>query len=206
MYTILRICIESGASMNLSPLFYHHLVRPKRFTQKYVHRLIQDHIPFRGKNVLDFGSGTGANCVICEPNKYIGIDPDQQRIHFAKRLYPDYHFDVLDDQALPVKEASLDIILIVAVLHHIPPQQLEHYMAEFRKVLKQDGGAIVVMEPCFLDTPHICNWYMNMNDNGNYIQNEAGYLTCFENAGFNCHVLKKYKKGFFYNELFFIAY
>jgi hypothetical protein len=32
------------------------------------------------KSILDFGSGTSANCLLCEPDFYLGIEPDRERI------------------------------------------------------------------------------------------------------------------------------
>jgi ubiquinone/menaquinone biosynthesis C-methylase UbiE len=172
----------------------------------YIHNKLEKHIHFDDKRVLDFGAGTGANCSLIKPDYYLGIDPDVKRINFAKKLYPDYHFNVLDNDTLPVEDDSMDIVLIVAVLHHIPPQQIKNYMKEFRRVLTKQGGQIIIIEPCFFHKTHISNWFMKNNDNGEYIQTEEGYLNYFKEEGFSCKVLHKYRKCFLYNELFFLAY
>jgi cyclopropane fatty-acyl-phospholipid synthase-like methyltransferase len=46
--------------MPLSPRLYHSFIRPKWFTQKYIHDHITEHFQLENKKVLDFGSGTGA--------------------------------------------------------------------------------------------------------------------------------------------------
>lgn len=191
--------------MDLSPHLYHHLVRPKGITQKYIHKPIQRYFKLEGKKVLDFGCGTGANSILCKSGHYYGTDPDQHRIQFAKRLYPDYHFGVLNDEDFKASDQSFDFILIVAVLHHIPPEQIDEYIKTFKRLLNPEG-IIIVMEPYFSEKSSMSNWFMNKHDQGDFIQNEERYLNYFYKHGFNCKVLKRFKKLFLYNELFFCAY
>lgn len=192
--------------MELSPTFYHKIIRPKWVTERYIHNKMKEHITFDNQKTLDFGAGTGANCTLCKPGDYIGIDPDVNRIEFAKKTYPEYQFDSFQNEQLPIHDNTLNIILIVAVLHHISPDQIKRYVKEFRRVLKENEGKIVVIEPCFFEKSYIANWYMEKSDNGSYIQSEKGYLNYFEEEGFNCNVIKKFRKCFLYNELFFMAH
>jgi SAM-dependent methyltransferase len=191
--------------MELSPIFYHKLIRPKWINQIYVHNRIEKLIKLYEKNVLDFGAGTGANCTLCKPGQYFGIDPDERRIFLAKKLYPHYDFDVFQNDTLTVKNNSLDVILIIAVLHHISGDKIRNYVKQFRKALKP-GGMIVVLEPCLFEKSRINNWYMKKMDNGPYIQNEQAYYDFFLEEGFNCKPIQRFRKCFLYNELFFIAY
>ncbi|WP_066054965.1 class I SAM-dependent methyltransferase [Robertmurraya korlensis] len=191
--------------MELSPSFYHRLVRPKWSTRKYIHSNIKQHFPLENKVVLDFGAGTGANCTLFNPSHYYGIEPDLTRVNFAKRMYPEYSFDVFENDQIRLADRFVDIVLIVAVLHHIPPQKVSIYIKEFQRILKNDGR-IIVIEPYLTDHNPISNWYMNKYDNGNYIQKEDSYLDYFHQLGFKSEVLKRYRKCFFYNELFFSAY
>lgn len=61
--------------MLLSPRLYHWFVRPQWITKKYIHDHIQKHFQLEDKFILDFGSGTGANCSICHSDRYLGIEP-----------------------------------------------------------------------------------------------------------------------------------
>ncbi|GAA0484379.1 hypothetical protein GCM10008986_07060 [Salinibacillus aidingensis] len=65
----------SGIKFELSPAIYHRLIRPKWINHMYIHNRIQKHLKLHDKNVLDFGAGTGANCNLCKPGKYVEIDP-----------------------------------------------------------------------------------------------------------------------------------
>ncbi|PLR95044.1 class I SAM-dependent methyltransferase [Bacillus sp. T33-2] len=191
--------------MELSPFLYHGIIRPKWITSQYIHKKIRNFIDLDDQRILDFGAGTGANCLLGKPGKYVGVDPDEKRINFAKRVYPDYDFEILEGEKLPFPDVSVDIILIIAVLHHIPPDEIKIYMKEFRRVLQEASGKILVIEPCFFEKTRLNNWFMKKNDNGAYIQDEHGYFKYFQEAGFNCTPIKKYRKCFFYNELFFLA-
>lgn len=190
--------------MSLSPLLYHWFVRPRWFTRKYIHNPISTRFSFDHKTVLDFGSGTGANCRICDPALYIGIEPDIKRIKLAKRLYPNHRFVAFDEQRIPIPDGSIDYILIVAVLHHISDDQVNQYLQEFARVLKSNGK-LVVIEPYLCSEKEFNNRFMNWYDDGNFIRSEEGYLDLFRNAAFEFTVIKKFTKCFVYNEFFFVA-
>ena len=190
--------------MQLSPRIYHSLVRPKWFTKVYIQNKIQQHFDFAGKKVLDFGAGTGANCTLCCPDHYFGIDPDSRRINFARRLYAPYRFETFSGNSLPAEDNSFDFVLIIAVLHHIPPELIREYVKEFKRILKP-GGKIIAIEPCFFEKSPFINLFMKFNDKGDYIQKEEDYLNYFSAENFRCNVLKRFKKCFLYNELYFTA-
>ena len=154
--------------------------------------------------MLDFGAGTGANCTLCCPDHYFGIDPDSRRINFARRLYAPYRFETFSGNSLPAEDNSFDYVLIIAVLHHIPPELIREYVKEFKRILKP-GGKIIAIEPCFFEKSPFINLFMKFNDKGDYIQKEEDYLNYFSAENFRCNVLKRFKKCFLYNELYFTA-
>ncbi|WP_374709295.1 class I SAM-dependent methyltransferase [Desmospora profundinema] len=162
-----------------------------------------DHFSVQGKRILDFGSGTGANCPIFSSERYIGIDPDQRRIAYAKKLYPEYTFYILQSERFPCNDKSLDYILIVAVLHHISSEEIHCYMEEFKRILKPTG-TIIVIEPCLFADKPFSNRIMSWFDRGEYIRNETDYLHLFQQHHFDCQVLKRFRKCL-YHELFFCA-
>ncbi|GIQ68407.1 class I SAM-dependent methyltransferase [Xylanibacillus composti] len=194
----------SPISLPIAPQWYHRFVRPKWFTQKYIHQHIRSNFNLHHQVVLDFGSGTGANCPMVHPSYYLGVDPDAKRIEYARKLYPQHTFQVFDRKTFPVEDNSVDCILIIAVLHHIPSQEIAAYMSEFVRILKPDGR-MIVMEPCICKSKPICSWFMKKVDKGAYIRDEEGYLKLFPRHEFECSVLKRFHKCFLYHELFFSA-
>lgn len=137
-----------------------------------------------------------------QPTNYLGLDPDTKRIQYAKRMYPRHTFQALTSNELPFENQTVDYILIVAVLHHISSGEIASYIKEFQRILKPTG-TIIVMEPCMCKKKPICNWFMNWYDKGEFIREEEEYLSLFRNNDFNCNVLKRFRKCFFYHELFF---
>lgn len=190
--------------MELSPQLYHLFVRPRWVTKLYVSKIIGPRFDFTHKNVLDFGSGIGSSSWLFNPVNYMGIEPDPRRVAYARRMYPGYQFHVLNENRLPVADQSMDYILIIAVLHHIPLAELPAYLDEFRRVLTP-GGKILVMEPCFFHNSRFNNLFMSFFDKGKYIQNEDGYLNLFGSHRYQVEKLHQFKKLFLYNELFFSA-
>ncbi|GEL77573.1 class I SAM-dependent methyltransferase [Tenuibacillus multivorans] len=191
--------------MQLSPQIYHSLVRPRWFTQKYIHNQINKHCNLKNKYVLDFGAGTGKNCELSTPDFYLGLDPDEKRINFAKKKYHQYQFNILNNHTLPIQDQSIDVILIIAVLHHIPQDMILGYLKEFRRILKNHDSEIIILEPCLLNKKCLKNWFMRTFDKGDYLQNEQSYLNMFKGAGFQTTKISQFPKFMFYNELLFKA-
>ncbi|WP_276308549.1 class I SAM-dependent methyltransferase [Thermoflavimicrobium daqui] len=169
-----------------------------------MHDFLTRSFHFDGRRVLDFGAGTGANCSIFSSENYIGIDPDAKRISYAKKVYPDYTFEVLENNRLTVDDQSMDFILIIAVLHHISSNDISTYISEFKRILKPDG-TIIVMEPYLSGNHPIGNQLMRWIDRGPYIRSEQEYLHLFQNHGYTCKVINRFRKCLVYHELFFCA-
>lgn len=190
--------------MPLSPQMYHRFIRSKWFTKKYIHDHIQNNFQLDHKVILDFGSGTGANCCICNPELYIGIEPDIRRVGLARRLYPSHSFLPFDEKTIPVQDHTINYIFVIAVLHHLNDGQINNYLLEFERILKPNGQ-VIVMEPYLADKATFNNRFMNWYDDGEYIRNERDYLNLFHVRQYECQVVKKFTKCFLYNEVFFSA-
>lgn len=193
--------------MELSPRLYRLFVRPPWLTKLYFNTRIKEllkNFDFHNKRVLDFGCGIGSSSFLFSPKHYIGLDCDERRIRYAQSLYKDYQFKTLRDGSLPIMNHSVDYILIMAVLHHIPPHQLSQCLQEFHRILMPQGK-IIVIEPCFFPDSPFGNWYMDFFDKGEFIRTEREYLELFEHQGFSTKRLGRFKKFHVYNELFFTA-
>jgi ubiquinone/menaquinone biosynthesis C-methylase UbiE len=135
-----------------------------------------------------------------QPSNYVGIDCDRRRVDYAKRLHPDFNFDVLRGNKVSVDDKSVDYILTNSVLHHISSEHMKDYKEEFYRVLKHHGK-IIVIEPCFLKDNYINNHSMSFFDKGKYIRNEDEYLSIF-NGFYETDVIKKYNQLLFYINYF----
>jgi 2-polyprenyl-3-methyl-5-hydroxy-6-metoxy-1,4-benzoquinol methylase len=176
--------------MELSPQLYHKLVRPQWLTNLYINDLITNHFEFKDEQVLDFGCGIGASCSLTAPDNYIGLDPDEERIDYARNLYPEYNFYPLKKPgSLDLASNSFDYILLIAVLHHIPKAQLTANLQQFHEILKPEG-TIIVIEPCLTSNSKLRNHFMCLIDNGDYIRTRKEYLNLFAEQDYQTNLIK----------------
>ncbi|KKT17596.1 MAG: hypothetical protein UV98_C0005G0010 [Parcubacteria group bacterium GW2011_GWB1_43_6] len=99
-------------------------------------------------NVLDLGCGNGRLLQIFKEIdiNYTGIDNSEKLIELAKKAYPGITFLVTDALHLPFPSDSFDKIYSIAVLHHIPSQELRiKFLEEAKRVLKPDGLLILTV-------------------------------------------------------------
>lgn len=100
----------------------------------YFKELIGPLEPSAGKKIVEIGAGA-YNTDEYEPSVITsnsGINP--------------YIRVVFDAQVMPFKDSSLDGVVMLNVLHHIPKARL--FFGEVSRTLK-DGGAMVMVEPYF---------------------------------------------------------
>ncbi len=94
--------------------------------------LFKDYIKEANK-VLDIGCGNGRliNLFNDKEIDYLGIDYSEPLVEIAKENFPDRRFEVGDLLNLKQSSDEFDVVLLIAVLHHIPSDKLR------RKALKQ---------------------------------------------------------------------
>jgi SAM-dependent methyltransferase len=111
---------------------------------EYAYALIGD---VRGRVVLDFGCGSGGNSLLLARRgaKVIGLDISHSLVTLARRrletngLAGRGRFIVGSAHDVPLLDGSVDLVLGVAVLHHL---DLNAASREIHRVLKPDGRAI----------------------------------------------------------------
>jgi ubiquinone/menaquinone biosynthesis C-methylase UbiE len=106
-----------------------------------------------GESVLDVGCGTGSLAIAVKrrvgPSGSVhAIDPADEMIararKKARRRKLDITFDTVSAEALPFRDATFDVLLCTAVLHHLPHGLLRRSLAKMRRVLKPGGRILIV--------------------------------------------------------------
>ncbi len=99
--------------------------------------------------ILDFGCGIGGGIPhlrhVFTGARLHGVDASGESIAMARADCGDAQFSVIEDNRLPLPDATFDLALAACVFHHIAPVERLHWMRELRRVLKP-GGKVFVFE------------------------------------------------------------
>jgi ubiquinone/menaquinone biosynthesis C-methylase UbiE len=109
---------------------------------------LHEYRDFKGKKVLDVGSGNGyvLSKYAAEGAEVFGIDITQAGIDLCRKRFDHLNlkgnFQVADAQALPFPDNTFDCVCSMGVLHHVPDTQKA--IEEIYRVIKP-GGRLIVM-------------------------------------------------------------
>ncbi len=106
---------------------------------------------FKFNSVIDIGCGDGRfvrELFIEFPGrKILGVDYSEKAISLARAMNPMVRFEQMDITKTRLEETA-DLITLVEVLEHIPPDQVRDFIKAAANLLHQDGKMI-------LTVPHI---------------------------------------------------
>ncbi|WP_314077311.1 methyltransferase domain-containing protein [uncultured Granulicatella sp.] len=101
-------------------------------------------VHLKNKKILDFGSGFGlVSQFLGENNEVVAIEPEKEML-FA---YPNHTYKKILgslEQVEKFESESFDIVLCHNVLEYIEENNRENYLAELKRVLKQDGKLSII--------------------------------------------------------------
>lgn len=101
-----------------------------------------------GKRVLDAacGEGYGSALLSGQALAVTGIDIDAPAIAHARTSYPalsNVRFEEGSAAALPLPDASVDLVVSFETIEHLPREEQPRMLAEFARVLTDDGVLIL---------------------------------------------------------------
>lgn len=138
----------------------------------------------RNKVVVDIGSSFGwmaKEVLKMRPKKYIGIEPDPEKVGYAKEKVQGADFLVgAAEKEVPVKSGTADIVTMFDVIEHVPRGKELAALKEAKRILKKDGVLL-------LTTPYN-HWLTNITDpawyfgHRHYEKNKMRKM--FEKSGF----------------------
>jgi SAM-dependent methyltransferase len=99
----------------------------------------------RYRHAADIGGGYGRLAVILtkHADRVTLADPSTQQLALSHQVFPGQPFErqLADAARLPFPDASIDLALLVRVLHHLPEPDPE--LAELSRILRVGGHAII---------------------------------------------------------------
>jgi SAM-dependent methyltransferase len=103
-----------------------------------------------GKDVVDIGCGGGAlvRDLAAAGARPIGIEISDEQLASARARDngSGARYLVGRAEALPLDDGSVDVVVFMRSLHHVPAEHLQDGLREARRVLRP-GGAVYVAEP-----------------------------------------------------------
>lgn len=98
--------------------------------------------------VLDLGCGNGRYLDLIRERggEYWGIDNSETLVKIAQHLHPQGRFAIADAFSLPFENQFFNQIYSIAVLHHIPSQELRlRFLEEAQRALQEKGFFILTV-------------------------------------------------------------
>lgn len=133
--------------------------------------------PKPGDRVLDIGCGPGDILSSLGDVEYVGFDENPKYIESAKSRFGNratFYCSRVSTQTLqPI--ASFDIVLAVAILHHLDDTEALHLCQLARAALKP-GGRFISLDACYTqDQSPLARWIVSQ-DRGQYVRTQEGYV------------------------------
>lgn len=126
---------------------YYNKMRERNESVEFSYKL-HEYKSFKGKKVLDVGSGNGyvLSKYAAEGAEVFGVDITETGIALCKKRFEllklKGNFEVANAEELPFEDETFDCVCSMGVLHHVP--NTEKAVSEIHRVLKP-GGLLIVM-------------------------------------------------------------
>ena len=141
-------------------------------------RIIQNHVRAKaGDKVIDIGCGPAQALQSLPDVEYLGLDINPNYIAFARRTYGGKGtFIVGDTRSLrgDSRFKDADIVIAVAVLHHLDDEEAADCIRFAYDALKS-GGRFIFHDPCWIRNQEAFSKYIMSVDRGRSIRTEEAY-------------------------------
>lgn len=160
----------------------------------------------KGNQTLDYGSGTGISTQYLVDHKFdvTGVDVSLEMIIQAKEKLPQVSFRLIEQEMIPARNESFDLVFSSYVFFEISNKQnITSYIKEAKRVMKDDGVFIAITGSKDAYSKDWQSFYVDFPENKNlqsgdlarvllpdvniefvdYYWTEEDYQECFENAG-----------------------
>lgn len=132
--------------------------------------------PDSGATLIDFGAGTGAvRAVLPDSVSYVAIEPNSAYCEAMREAFgSSASIECGAVETLERHTGTADIVLVLAVLHHVDDAEARRIMAAAHGALRA-GGRLVTIDPCLHDGQHPVARLLARVDRGPYVRSPAAY-------------------------------
>lgn len=116
--------------------------------------LYSELLPLKDARILDLGCGAGevARAIASSEQSATVVGVEIDALQHAENLkaepLPNLEFKLGGAEKIPEPDESVDIVLMMKSLHHVPVTRMDQALREVRRVLHMEGLAFIV-EPVF---------------------------------------------------------
>jgi ubiquinone/menaquinone biosynthesis C-methylase UbiE len=129
-----------------------------------------------GMRVVDVGGGTGlARSLFPLDSTYVCLDNDPTKLEGFLKKDPKGLAVLSGATRMPIKSASIDLVLCRFISHHLPDDLLPGLFRESARVLN-DAGRLIFVDPLWTPTRPIARM-MWRYDRGSFPRTEAALMT-----------------------------
>lgn len=133
--------------------------------------------PKAGDRILDIGCGPGDILVYLDDVDYIGFDENPKYVEAAKSRFGNratFYCSRVSTETIPPK-ASYDIVLAVAILHHLDDAEALQ-LCQLASAALKPGGRFISLDACYTQDQSLIARLIIAQDRGQYVRSQEGYL------------------------------
>ena len=119
------------------------------------------------ETVVDVGGGTGASYRLWPPGaRYLCLDIEMPKLEGFRSRVPRGLAVLSDATQMPIASRAVDVVLCMAVVHHLTDEMVDQVFGEALRVLKV-GGKLILLDPV-LDSERLLGRILWKFDRGSY--------------------------------------
>lgn len=148
--------------------------------------LVHEYIrPEVGSHILDIGCGPAEILRYLPDVTYVGFDENPQYIDSARTTFGDratFHCGRVNQTSLKVlgQEAAFDLVLAVAITHHLDDDEALQLFKLAYAALKP-GGRLISLDCCYVEAQSPIARFIISRDRGQYVRTDHEYVALAAN-------------------------
>src|SRR5438128_2947659 len=139
--------------------------------------LVEEYIrPRKGDRILEIGCGPGTIVPYLAELEYVGFDASAEYVEQARKKFPQAKFMCERVSQYSLSQTSyFDVVLALAVVHHLDDPEALRLFQIAREALKP-GGKLVTLDGVWTNDQSIAAHYLLARDRGQFVRSEEGYV------------------------------